>query len=170
MAKELPYFKFEPAEWDNGNIQILSREDKGLFIDICSVYWSRLGDLPVKFVIQKLCGGNATALSSLYEEKILENIEGNIFIKFLSEQLEEFDDTRKKNSKNAKERWEKHRKQKEVCGGNATALSSHCQSDTIIDKIREDNIYTSTNVEVVKNDSDKKIDSEIQEAFLKRKE
>ncbi len=33
MAKELPYFKFEPNAWENGNIQMLSREDKGLFID-----------------------------------------------------------------------------------------------------------------------------------------
>ena len=37
MAKELPYFKFEPNAWENGNIQMLSREDKGLFIDICSI-------------------------------------------------------------------------------------------------------------------------------------
>jgi hypothetical protein len=36
MAKELPYFKFEPSEWDNGIIQMCSRESKGLFIDICA--------------------------------------------------------------------------------------------------------------------------------------
>ena len=83
MAKELPYFKFEPNQWENGNIQMLSREDKGLFIDLCSMYWSRLGDVPFKLVIQKLCGGNAVALNSLCDEKIIEVIEGNIYIKFL---------------------------------------------------------------------------------------
>ena len=40
MAKELPYFKFEPNQWENGNIQMMSREDKGLFIDLCSMYWA----------------------------------------------------------------------------------------------------------------------------------
>ena len=61
MAKELPYFKFEPSQWENGNVQMCSKEDKGLFIDLCAIYWSRLGDVPEKLVIQKLCGGNASA-------------------------------------------------------------------------------------------------------------
>ena len=80
MAKELPYFKFEPNQWENGNIQMLSREDKGLFIDLCSMYWSRLGDLPLKLAIQKLCAGNATALKSLCEEKIIEVLNDNIYL------------------------------------------------------------------------------------------
>jgi hypothetical protein len=79
MAKELPFFKFEPNQWDNGNIQMLSREDKGLFIDLCSMYWSRLGDVPYKLAVQKICGGNANALDSLYENKIFEIIDGNIW-------------------------------------------------------------------------------------------
>ncbi len=140
MAKELPYFKFEPNQWEIGNIQILSREDKGLFVDLCSMYWSRLGDVPFKLAVQKLCGGNATAFNSLCDEKIIEVIEGNIFIKFLSEQLNEFEDLSKKNSKNAKERWEKHRKQKEKSDRNATASKSQCESDAIREeKIREKN-------------------------------
>ena len=136
MAKELPYFKFEPNQWENGNIQMLSREDKGLFMDLCSMYWSRLGDVPLKLAVQKLCAGNATALNSLCDEKIIEVIEGNIFIKFLSEQLNEFEDTSKQNSKNAKEGWEKRRKIKEESERNATALIPQCESDAI----REDNI------------------------------
>ena len=140
MAKELPYFKFEPNQWENGNIQMLSREDKGLFIDLCSMYWSRLGDVPYKLAIQKLCAGNATALNPLCDEKIIEVIEGNIFIKFLSEQLNEFEDTSKQNSKNAKEGWEKRRKIKEESERNATALNPQCENDAIReDKIKEDN-------------------------------
>ena len=135
MAKELPYFKFEPNQWENGNIQMLSREDKGLFIDLCSMYWSRLGDVPLKLAIQKLCAGNATALNSLCDEKIIEILDGNIFIKFLSEQLNEFEDTSKQNSKNAKEGWEKRRKQKEESERNAVALNPQCENDAI----REDN-------------------------------
>lgn len=147
MAKELPYFKFEPNQWENGNIQMLSREHKGLFIDLCSMYWSRLGDVPEKLVIQKLCAGNALALKSLCEEKIIEVIDSKIFIKFLSEQLNEFEDTSKQNSKNAKERWEKHRKQKDESERNALALNSQCESDAIREeKIKEDKIITTTEI------------------------
>jgi len=147
MAKELPYFKFEPNQWENGNIQMLSRDDKGLFIDLCSMYWSRLGDVPLKLAIQKLCAGNATALNSLCDEKIIEVIEGNIFIKFLSEQLNEFDDISKQNSKNAKEGWEKRRKQKEESERNATASIPQCENDAIReDKIKEDKIKEENNI------------------------
>lgn len=139
MAKELPYFKFEPNQWDNGNIQMLSREDKGLFVDLCSMYWSRLGDVPLKLAVQKLCAGNAVALNSLCDEKIIEVLEGNIFIKFLSEQLNEFDDLSKQNSKNAKEGWEKRRKQKDVSDRNATALNPQCENDAIREEKRREN-------------------------------
>lgn len=139
MAKELPYFKFEPNAWENGNIQMLSRGDKGLFIDLCSMYWSRLGDLPKKLAIQKLCSGNATALNSLCEENIIEVIDGNIYIKFLTIQLNEFENTSIIKSKNAKDGWEKRRKQKELSDRNATALNSQSETDAIREEeIKED--------------------------------
>lgn len=141
MAKELPYFKFEPNQWENGNIQTVSREDKGLFIDLCSIYWSRLGDLPLKLAVQKLCAGNATALNSLCDENIIEVIDGNIYIKFLSEQLQDFDNVSTQNSKNAKDRWEKHRKQKAECDRNATASIPQCENDAIREEeIKEEDI------------------------------
>ena len=141
MAKELPYFKFEPNEWENGNIQMLSRDEKGLFIDLCSMYWSRLGDVPLKLAIQKLCGGNANALQTLCEEKIIEVINDNIFIKFLSIQLSEFEDISKKNRKSALDAWEKRRKQKEESERNANALQTQSERNAIReDKIIEDKI------------------------------
>jgi len=144
MAKELPFFKFEPNQWENGNIQLLSREDKGLFIDLCSIYWSRLGDVPLKLAIQKLCAGNATALNSLCDEKIIEVIDDNIFIKFLSEQLNEFEVTSRQNSKNAKDGWKKRRKQKEDSECNATALNSQYENDAIREEKRREE-------EIIKN-------------------
>lgn len=135
MAKELPYFKFEPNQWENGNIQILSREDKGLFIDICSIYWSRLGDLPVKLAVQKLCGGNAVALDSLCEEKIIEIKEGFICIHFLNIQLLEFEDLSNKNRINAQKRWEKRNETK---GKNTVAMRSHSQNDAIREEERRE--------------------------------
>jgi uncharacterized phage protein (TIGR02220 family) len=141
MAKELPYFKFEPNQWENGNIQICSREEKGLFLDLCSMYWSRLGDVPFKLAVQKLCAGNATAFDSLIEEGIFTIEDKNICIDFLNEQLSEFDNVSDQNSKNAKIRWEKHRQQKDTSERNATASIPQCENDAIREeKIREEKI------------------------------
>ena len=147
MAKELPYFKFEPNEWENGNIQMLPREDKGLFIDLCCMYWSRLGDLPYRLAIQKVCGGNANALNPLFEDDIISVDENDVIvISFLQEQLNEFSNISNQNSKNAKDGWEKRRKQKELSERNATAYDSQSESDAIReDKRREDEIKEKNN-------------------------
>lgn len=139
MAKELPYFKFEPNRWENGNIQMCSYEEKGIFIDLCSMYWSRLGDVPFKLAVQKICGGNANALQSLCDNNIFEVINGYIYIKFLSEQLNEFDNISERNSKIAKEGWEKRRKQKNESERNASALQAQNERNAIRgEEIREE--------------------------------
>ena len=67
MAKELPYFKFEPNQWENGNIQMLSREDKVYLL----IYVLCIGqDLRCSF---KTCNTKVivlamTALKSLCDE------------------------------------------------------------------------------------------------------
>tara|TARA_R110000772_G_scaffold169846_2_gene281740 strand:- start:1469 stop:2134 length:666 start_codon:yes stop_codon:yes gene_type:complete len=138
MAKELPYFKFEPNQWENGNIQICSREDKGLYLDLCSMYWSRLGDVPFKLAVQKLCGGNASAFDSLVNEDIFVVIDDMICIHFLNEQLEEFKDTSKTNQKNALEGWAKRRETKALKNNKSekNATASKPQSET--NAIREE--------------------------------
>jgi hypothetical protein len=40
MAKELPYFKFEPAEYLTKDV-FCSLAAQGLFINLCSYYWQR---------------------------------------------------------------------------------------------------------------------------------
>lgn len=109
MDKELPWFKFKPAQWENGNIQLCSAEEKGVFIGVCSMYWQRLGDLPYKLAVQKICGGNATAIDSLYVAGIIKIVDGLICIDFLNEQLSEFENTSQINSENARLGWEKRR-------------------------------------------------------------
>jgi hypothetical protein len=151
MAKELPFFKFEPNQWENGNIQMCSREARGLFIDMCSVYWSRLGDLPLKLAIQKLCAGNATALNPLIDENIIAINDGQITIEFLDEQLQEFKETSSQNSRNAKKRWEKVKPSKDLSEGNATASFPQSDGNAIReDKIREEKI-NNINSEKVEN-------------------
>jgi hypothetical protein len=139
MAKELPYFKFEPSEWENGNIQMCTREEKGLFIDLCALYWSRLGDVPLKLAIQKLCGGNATAFDSLIDSHLFRIQDESIYIEFLEEQLQEFENLSNQNKKNALLGWEKRRETKGLSDRNATALISQCENDAIREeKKRED--------------------------------
>ena len=132
MAKELPYFKFEPGQWENGSIQICSFEEQGVFICVCSMYWQRLGELPYKLAVQKACKGNATALDSLIEEQILKVVEGKLVIEFLDEQLSEFEALSAKNSQNAKNRWNKAKK-------DSTAMRPHNDRNAIReDKKREE--------------------------------
>ena len=106
MSKKLPYFKFELNEWENGNIQMCSRESKGLFIDLCVMYWSRIGDLPYKLAVKKLCFGNDKIFDVLITENIFSIKNENVVIDFLDEQLSQFNLKSKVNSENAKSRWE----------------------------------------------------------------
>lgn len=143
MAKELPYFKFEPNQWENGLIQMCSRESKGLFIDIISIYWQRLGNLPYRYVLQKLCNGNANALQELCDEGIIKIDDDYIFIDFLDVQLDEFKDKSKSAKKSADERW---RKQREKAQKDANAMRTHSEGNAIReDKIRIDNSSSSKN-------------------------
>ena len=138
MAKELPYFKFEPSEWDNGNIQMLSHEYKGLFIDLCAMYWARLGDLSIRLAVQKLCGGNATALQLLCDENIIALRDEKVRIKFLDEQLQEFENISQKNAENAKVGWEKRRSKAGSSDRNATAMRPHSERNAIREEKRRE--------------------------------
>lgn len=124
MAKELPFFKFESGSWENGKIQVCSFEVQGVFINVCSMYWQRLGDLSYKLALQKACKGNADALRTLSDEGILKVIDGMICIDFLNEQLAEFENTSKTNSEAAHIRWQKHRE-------NAAALRTQSEGNAI---------------------------------------
>jgi len=94
-----PYFP------NDGLTKICSRESKGLFIDICSIYWSRLGELPYALALQKLCNGKEDALQELKKADIFGVIEGQIVIEFLDEQLSERGQVSEKRRNAAKKRW-----------------------------------------------------------------
>lgn len=134
MAKELPFFKFEPSEWDNGNIQMCCRESKGLFIELCSIYWSRLGELPYALALQKLCNGSKDAMQELIDHEIIGINEGKIVIQFLDEQLEEFSETVEKRRNAANKRWNDARALQEQSISNATRQDKTRQEKTKQDK------------------------------------
>lgn len=129
MAKELPYFRFEPSAWDTGNIQMCSRESKGLFIDLCSLYWSRLGELPYALALQKLCNGNKDALQELTDHEIIGIVGGQIVIEFLDEQLSERGQISEKRRESAQKRWS---------DANALQLESKSNAKRIEENIKEE--------------------------------
>jgi len=136
MAKELPYFKFEPSEWQNGNVQMCTVESRILFIDICCSYWQRLGDLPYAFALQKHCGGIESALQELCDNEILHIKDNKICIEFLDEQLGERYEKSTKASKSAHSRWSKTK--------NANASKTQCENDA---KRKEEKREEDTNKE-----------------------
>lgn len=96
MAKELPYFKFEPAEWQNGNIQMCSELTQLYFINMCCTYWSKLGDLKDRFALVKCFNNSKELFNELLDNEIITiSNDGDITIPFLDTQLGEFKIKRK---------------------------------------------------------------------------
>jgi len=137
MAKELPYFKFEPQEWQNGNIQMHSDEAKILFIELCCTYWIRLADLPKAMAIQKHCKRNPDLLDELVNSDMINIKDDKLVIKFLDIQLKDVKKKSKKASENAKKRWNK----------NANAMQTHMQTHSEGNAIRRDKIRKEENKE-----------------------
>ena len=137
MAKELPYFEFEPAEWQSGNIQITSLACKGLFIELCCLYWQRLGDLPYALALHKLCNGDATLLQELSSQNIITEKDGQIYIAFLSEQLSKFEGISEKRRKAANERWKNAKDMQVHSKSNAIREEKRIEENRIEDKSKE---------------------------------
>lgn len=98
MAKELPYFKFEPAEYLTKDISFCSLSAQGLFINICSYYWQRNCKLTKPQLLKRLNYPNE--LEELISEGALDLVENIIIIKFLDSQLFEVEGKSKTNSTN----------------------------------------------------------------------
>lgn len=131
MAKELPYYKHEPSEWLEGEIQVCSDEAIVCFTNLCSGYWLKLGSMTYAFALQKYCRRNPIILQELIEAGVIDKNGENIIIKFLDKQLNEFSDLSGKRSKAAQKRW-----------SNANALQVESKSNAIReDKRREKNIF-----------------------------
>lgn len=120
MAKLLPYFKFFSSEWNDGDITLEDYKTQGVFINICSYYWSKGCNVPFNHVFKRFKDVKKE-IDILVSNEIIYDCNGQLCIKFLDEQLEERKAKSLQNSKNAKLRWEK----------NANASKSQSESDTI---------------------------------------
>jgi len=127
MAKDLPYFKFFCSEWNDGDITLESYKTQGVFINICSYYWSNECDVTLKNLKKKF-RSNTEDIDYLIKEGLIKSKEDYISISFLDEQCIERGKLSSTNSKNAKSRWDKVR---DECDRNATASDSQCESDAI---------------------------------------
>tara|TARA_R110002096_G_scaffold142248_1_gene297427 strand:- start:410 stop:1183 length:774 start_codon:yes stop_codon:yes gene_type:complete len=100
MAKEIPFFKFFVGEWANGDITAENYKTQGVFINICSVYWTKEGELSEVFLRKKIKANKEITL--LIESEIIKVEDKNIVISFLDEQLSECEGIRVKNSEAGK--------------------------------------------------------------------
>jgi hypothetical protein len=97
MAKELPYFRFTPQEWQNGDISLETYEAKGLFIDVCSYYWIKDCSITIT-MLEKRFNNEKELLQTLFELNIIKVTEDNEFIEisFLNEQFDLLSEARQR--------------------------------------------------------------------------
>ena len=97
MSKDTPFFKFDSSSWLAGSIQFTDLETKGLFIDLCAIYWesSRPIQIDTKFKVRTRCpeGTLSNLISTLRDLDIIEQSEHGITIPFLD------------NLKNERQEW-----------------------------------------------------------------
>ena len=88
MAKDLPYFKFYSSEWNDGDITLEEMKTQGVFINVCSYYWSRECNLE-ESKLSKRFRSYVPELSILIDAKIITISRGMVKIKFLDKQWSE---------------------------------------------------------------------------------
>ena len=99
MAKDLPYFKFYSSEWNDGDITLEDMRTQGLFINICSYYWSQECQVSHK-KLQKRFKNHTKQLHILFLSEIIHEDGDDIKIKFLDKQYEEREVLKHKNKAN----------------------------------------------------------------------
>jgi len=95
MAKELPYFRFTCQEWDTGDISLESDSVKGIFMDICSYYWSQNCSVLYQKLIRKF-PKKIQKISLLIQNGLIKRDGELINISFLDEQWAELNEYRRK--------------------------------------------------------------------------
>lgn len=97
MAKELPYFQFEPAEYLTKDISFCSLSAQGLFINICSFYWQRQCKLTKEQFLRRFNYPNE--FEELLTEGVIDVLDNYIVIKFLDLQYEKATEFSKEQSR-----------------------------------------------------------------------
>lgn len=100
MSKELPYFKFIPAEYLLGTISFQKEKIQGTFILVCCHYWQRSCDLTLTLLNQLLSKSQAN-VEMLIKNSLLKHDKttDKINIDFLDEQWIELNELYQKRSR-----------------------------------------------------------------------
>ena len=88
MAKDLPYFKFFSSEWNDGDITLEDYNVQGVFINLCSWYWSKGCNIEFKNVYKRFKTVKKE-IDILLSSDLIYNCDGYLCIQFLDEQLED---------------------------------------------------------------------------------
>ncbi len=145
MAKDLPYFKFFCSEWNDGDITLEEYDIQGLFINICSYYWSNECDVTIDKMYKRF-KHNKGDLSYLIESKLIHQNDDFIKINFLDEQQADRVKTSKRNSASGKASAESRRlakdqqKVNEKATGAQKLLNEKATNNKKEDKKRENKI------------------------------
>lgn len=131
MAKDSPWFKFIPSEWNDGQISLCGYAAKGLFADLIALYWSREGDLSRDFALQKL-SDSEIIWGELFARDIYSLDGGKIVIKFLDEQLIERAETSKKAKEAIAARWKKEKEKPSKQAKNTVVSEPYYDQNTTV--------------------------------------
>lgn len=96
MAKELPFFKFTSNEWLTGDINFESFEIQGLFISVCSTYWSKDCNITLTKLKQRLSNASSEMWQSLIDGGYIKVEKDIVRISFLDEQMFELSEQHRK--------------------------------------------------------------------------
>lgn len=140
MAKDLPYFKFFVSEWNDGDITLEDYKRQGLFINICSYYWSKECDVTSKILYKKFKELKED-IDYLINEGHLKLLNGFIIISFLDEQKQERLKTSIKNSEAGKKGAAKRWKSSESIANAKVPLNGNIANKKRKEKRKEDS-YT----------------------------
>jgi hypothetical protein len=129
MAKDLPFFKFIPSEYNDGEISLCSLAEQGLFTAICSLYWSRETVLERVFASRKIPKFDEAVFKGLLDCGVLAlRADGDqvfIKIKFLDEQFAELQNETNTGRMLAQKRWGKSANADGNASGNAGRNATH---------------------------------------------
>lgn len=92
--KELPYFRVNIQEWQNGRISTQSDSLKGLFFEICLYYWAKDCNVTYEMLIEKF-PKKIKSISKLLQKSIIKQSECQLNITFLDQQLNEINQNKK---------------------------------------------------------------------------
>lgn len=157
MAKELPYFQFEPAEYLTGDISFCSLAAQGLFFNVCSYYWNRKCSLTIQQVLRRI--DEPDLLDELINEKVIVLDGDTIKINFLDEQFEKAVNLSKTNTLNGK-KGGRPRKEKTESKPNQNPIKSESKGIRKEEKRKEEDLIPTT-------EEIKQLDVDYVQLFLK---